>query len=278
MLTLTLRQPLLYILRTPEKEVAVMYSIGELAELAGVSARTLRYYDREGLLKPSCVNEAGYRFYGEREVNLLQQILFYRERGLDLSRIRQIIYEEDFDIMGALEAHLRALEEQKEHTEALICMVRRSIMSMKGECRMSDQEKFEAFKQRTVKEQEELYGGEARNKYGDEEVDAAQKKILNMSEEDWERFQSLGNEIRTRLEEAVSAGISPDSGEAQRIVTLHKEWLGMTWKKYTEEAHRAMADLYIADERFSLYYDREVPGCAEFLEKAIRHTIKAGEK
>ena len=87
-----------------------MYSIGELAELAGVSARTLRYYDREGLLKPSCVNEAGYRFYGEREVNLLQQILFYRERGLDLSRIRQIIYEEDFDIMGALEAHLRALE------------------------------------------------------------------------------------------------------------------------------------------------------------------------
>lgn len=255
-----------------------MYSIGELAELAGVSARTLRYYDREGLLKPSCVNEAGYRFYGEREVNLLQQILFYRERGLDLSRIRQIIYEEDFDILGALEAHLRVLEEQKEHTEALICMVWRSIMSMKGECRMSDQEKFEAFKQRTVKEQEELYGGEARNKYGDEEVDAAQKKILNMSEEDWERFQSLGNEIRTRLEEAVSAGSSPDSGEAQRIVTLHKEWLGMTWKKYTEEAHRAMADLYIADERFSLYYDREVPGCAEFLEKAIRHTIKAGEK
>lgn len=203
-----------------------MYSIGELAELAGVSARTLRYYDREGLLKPSCVNEAGYRFYGEREVNLLQQILFYRERGLDLSRIRQIIYEEDLDILGALEAHLRVLEEQKEHTEALICMVRRSIMSMKGECRMSDQEKFEAFKQRTVKEQEELYGGEARNKYGDEEVDAAQKKILNMSEEDWERFQSLGNEIRTRLEEAVSAGSSPDSGEAQRIVTFTRSGLG----------------------------------------------------
>ena len=255
-----------------------MYSIGELAELAGVSARTLRYYDREGLVKPSCVNEAGYRFYGEREVNLLQQILFYRERGLDLSRIRQIIYEKDFDIAGAMEEHLRALEEQKEHTEALIRMVRRSIMSMKGECRMSDQEKFEAFKQRAVREHEELYGREARNKYGDEEVAAAQKKILNMSEEDWERFQSLGNEIRTRLEEAVSAGISPDSGEAQRIVMLHKEWLGMTWKKYTEEAHRAMADLYIADERFRLYYDRKVPGCAKFLEQAIRHMIKGGRE
>ena len=203
-----------------------MYSVKEMADMAGVSARTLRYYDTIGLLKPAFTNEAGYRFYGEQEVDLLQQILFYRERGLDLSRIRQIIYEKDFDIAGAMEEHLRALEEQKEHTEALIRMVRRSIMSMKGECRMSDQEKFEAFKQRAVREHEELYGREARNKYGDEEVAAAQKKILNMSEEDWERFQSLGNEIRTRLEEAVSAGSSPDSGEAQRIVTFTRSGLG----------------------------------------------------
>lgn len=253
----------------------MVYSVGELAELAGVSARTLRYYDREGLLKPSVVNEAGYRLYGEREVDLLQQILFYRKRGMKLSRIRQIIYEKDFDIAGALEEHLSVLEEEREHIEDLIRMVRRSIMSMKGECRMSDQEKFEAFKQRAVREHEEQYGREARAKYGDEEVDAAQKKILNMSEEDWERFQNLGKEIRLRLEEAVSAGISPDSDEAERIVMLHKEWLGMTWKKYTEEAHRAMGNLYISDERFKLYYDGKVPGCAEFLEQAIRHTIKA---
>ncbi len=253
-----------------------MYSIGELAELAGVSARTLRYYDQEGLLKPSFVNEAGYRFYGEKEVNLLQQILFYRERGLELNRIRQIIYEKDFNIMSALEEHLQELEERKAHTEALISMVRRSIMSMKGECRMSDQEKFEAFKQNVVKEHEERYGKEARDKYGNQEVDAAQKKLLNMSEEDWERFQNLGKEIRTRLNEAVSAGMGPDSEEAERIVMLHKEWLGMTWKKYTEEAHRAMGNLYISDERFKLYYDRDMPGCAEFLEQAIRHRIKTG--
>ena len=161
-----------------------MYSIGELAELAGVSARTLRYYDREGLLKPSFVNESGYRFYGEREVNLLQQILFYRARGLELRGIRQILYEKDFDVMGALEEHLHALEEQRERTDALIRMVRRSIMSMKGECTMSDKEKFEAFKEGLIREHEKLYGAEARGKYGDEEVDNVQRKILNMSEED----------------------------------------------------------------------------------------------
>lgn len=250
-----------------------MYSIGELAELAGVSARTLRYYDREGLLKPSFVNESGYRFYGEREVNLLQQILFYRERGLELRGIRQILYEKDFDVMGALEEHLHALEEQRKRIDALIRMVRRSIMSMKGECTMSDKEKFEAFKEGLIREQEKLYGAEARGKYGDEEVDDVQRKILNMSEEDYERFQNLGNEIRVRLKEAVLAGIKPDSEEAGRIVLLHKEWLGMTWKKYTEEAHRAIANMYIADERFKLYYDQEVPGCAKFLEEAVKHKI-----
>lgn len=77
-----------------------------------------------------------------------------------------------------------------------------------------------------------------------------------MSAEDYERFRNLGEEIRRRLEEAVQNGISPESEEAGRIVTLHKEWLGMTWKKYTEEAHKAVANMYISDERFKMYYDR----------------------
>ena len=91
------------------------YSIRKLSELAGVSARTLRYYDEIGLLKPSEISEAGYRYYGERELALLQQILFYRERGFDLKQIRKILYQDDFDIMRALKEHLRELEEQKAH-------------------------------------------------------------------------------------------------------------------------------------------------------------------
>lgn len=138
---------------------------------------------------------------------------------------------------------------------------------------MSDKEKFEAFKERAVRENEEKYGSELREKYGDEAVDASQKKILGMSEEDYERFQNLGREVLERLQAAVLDGLSPDSDEAGRIVMLHKEWLGMTWKKYTQEAHRAMANLYISDERFKLYYDREVPGCAELLQKAIEYHV-----
>ena len=98
-----------------------MYQVKELADLAGVSARTLRYYDSIGLLKPACVSEAGYRLYGEREVDLLQQILFYRERGMDLKEIRDILYTENFDILGALREHLRELEAQEdEFMEAVL--------------------------------------------------------------------------------------------------------------------------------------------------------------
>ena len=188
-------------------------------------------------------------------------------------QIRSIIYEEEFDIMAAMEEHLRELEEQKDRIDALIRLVRRSVMSMKGEDKMSDAEKFMAFKENIVKKHEEMYGAEARRKYGSKDVDDAQQKMLNMTEADYERFQNLGEEIRRRLEDAVQNGISPESEEAGRIVALHKEWLGMTWKKYTEEAHKAVANMYISDERFKMYYDREVPGCAEFLEKAVRYKI-----
>ena len=182
------------------------YGIRELSQLAGVSARTLRYYDGIGLLKPRYVSEAGYRFYGEEEVALLQQILFYRERGFDLKRIRQILYWDDFDIMNALEEHLLELEEQKRHVDALIRTVKQTIRQVKGECRMSDKEKFEAFKERIIRENEEAYGKEIREKYGDEEVDATNKKLMNMSEADYERFKNLGEEIKTRLKEGVESG------------------------------------------------------------------------
>lgn len=250
------------------------YGIRELSELAGVSARTLRYYDEIGLLRPSRITEAGYRFYGERELELLQQILFYRERNFDLKSIQKILYQDDFDVIHALEEHLSELEDQRKRMDSLIRTVKQTIRSMKGECVMSDREKFEAFKERVVKENEEKYGAEVREKYGDEEADASDRKILNMTEAEWKAFQELETKIRTGLKNAVLAGISPESEEAKAIVWLHKEWLCKTWKQYTPEAHKGVAMLYVMDERFKAYYDQEAEGCAAFLEQAVRRWAK----
>lgn len=121
---------------------SVEYSIRELSQMAGVSARTLRYYDEIGLLKPLYVTEAGYRYYGEKEVDILQQILFYRERKFDLKSIKKMLCEDDFDRMRALEEHLAELEKQRDRLETLIGTVKQTISAMKGEWVMSDPEKF----------------------------------------------------------------------------------------------------------------------------------------
>ena len=247
----------------------MVYSIRELSELAGVSARTLRYYDAIGLLKPLYVNEAGYRFYGESEVAVLQQILFYKERGFDLKQIQKAIYEADFDIVEALDDHLLALENQRKHMEALIWTVKQTLKSMKGECEMKDSEKFQAFKESMIHENEEKYGEEIREKYGDSEVDASNQKMLNMSEEEWKHFKGLEEEIKNALKKGVGEDISADSAEAANIVKLHKEWLCMTLKQYSPEIHKGIASMYTADERFKAYYDAEVPGCAALLVSAV---------
>ena len=248
----------------------MVYSIRELSELAGVSARTLRYYDAIGLLKPLYVNEAGYRFYGESEVAVLQQIFFYKERGFDLKQIQKAIYEADFDIVEALEDHLMALENQRKHMEALIWTIKQTLKSMKGECEMKDSEKFQAFKENMIHENEEKYGEEIREKYGDSEVDASNQRMLNMSEEEWKHFKGLEEEIKNALKKGVLEDISADSVEAKNIVRLHKEWLCMTLKQYSPEIHRGIASMYTADERFKEYYDSGMSGCAALLVSAVK--------
>ena len=245
------------------------YSITEPSDLAGVSTRTLRYYDQIGLLKPLYVKETGYRYYGEEEVNRLQQILFYRARGFDLKTIQHIIYQDNFDIIQALEEHLQKLEEERKRADILIQTVKQTISCMKGVGQMTDQEKFKGFKEKVVQENEAQYGKEIRSQYGDESVDAANKQVLDMTKEQWESFKKLENEIKEKLKEGVNLRIEPESNEAKEIVKLHKAWLCMTWKKYTVSAHQGVSQMYVLDERFKVYYDEEVEGCAELLNKAI---------
>lgn len=245
------------------------YGIKQLCGLAGVSARTLRYYDEIGLLKPLSISAAGYRLYGETQVDLLQQILFYRERGFGLQQIADILYNEEFDILSALQEHLLELEQRQRQTESLISAVKNTIASMKGAYNMSNQERFEALKQQAVRENEQKYGQEVRGRYGDEAADTANRTMLNMTEQQYTRFQELRQEILDSLARAVRAGENADSARAREIAKLHRTWLTMAWKEYTPQAHRSLVTMYAADPRFTAYYDSEAEGCAAFLEQAV---------
>ena len=246
------------------------YTIKALADLAGVTPRTLRWYHQEGLLKPLRTTEAGYRLYGPEEVDRLQSILFYKELGLELEAVREILDAPGFDRLAALRSHLTALEARRQRLDALILTVEKTIDEAKGGTQMSDREKFEAFKRRAVEANEEQYGKEIRERYGQEAVEASNARFLSMTEEEHGRWKALEAEILSALAAAVRSGENPAGEEGRRIAELHRRWLSHTWAKYTPQAHRGVAELYTADRRFTACYDREVPGCAAFLRDAVR--------
>lgn len=245
------------------------YTIQKLGNLAGVSTRTLRYYDEIGLLKPARTNSSGYRFYGRREVDLLQQILFYRELGLSLEDIRSIVTDPGFDGTRALREHRNQLLDKRKQLDALIANVEKTIASHEGRISMQDQEKFEGFKKQLIEENERKYGREIREKYGEDTIKKSNQKLMNMTQEEYEKVTQLENEVKVALAKAMKTG-DPAGELAQKAADLHKQWLTFYWNEYSKEAHAGLAQMYVDDERFKAYYDKDQPGAAEFLRDAIQ--------
>lgn len=244
------------------------YTVQKLSKLAGVSTRTLRYYDEIGILKPARINSSGYRIYGPKEVDTLQQILFYKELGVNLESIKEIIKAPSFDGTRALKEHHEKLLEKREQLDMLIANVEKTIALTEGRIKMSDIEKFEGFKQKQIDENEKKYGKEIREKYGDEAVNKSNNKLKNMTKEEYDKITALGNEVIEALDAAFKTG-DPAGELAQKAADLHRQWLSFYWDSYSKEAHAGIAQMYVNDERFTQYYDKKQSGTAEFLKEAI---------
>lgn len=244
------------------------YTVQRLGELAGISTRTLRYYDEIGILKPARINSSGYRIYGQKEVDRLQQVLFYRELGVSLEEIKDIITDPDFDAAKALKQHLGRLLDKRLQIDTLIANVEKTLAVTEGRIEMSDKEKFEGFKQKLIQENEEKYGKEVRGKYGDEAVEKSNQVFKNMTKEEFNAFEALGNEVLRTLAEAFKTG-DPAGELGQKTAELHKQWIERAWGRYCKESHAGVAQMYVDDERFTAYYDKEQPGLAAFLRDAV---------
>ncbi|EFU42799.1 transcriptional regulator, MerR family protein [Paenibacillus vortex V453] len=244
------------------------YTVQKLGKLAGISTRTLRYYDEIGILKPARINSSGYRIYGQEEVDQLQQILFYRELGLHLDGIKEILTSPSFNRSRALQEHHAQLLDKRKQLDMLITNVENTIASTEGRMTMSDQEKFEGFKQRLIEDNEQKYGKEIRAKYGEETVNKSNAKLKNMTQAQHDEVTRLAEELYETLAEAFKQG-DPASDLAQKAAGLHKQWLTYYWNDYSKEAHAGLAQMYVDDERFTAHYDEKHPGTAEFLRDAI---------
>ncbi|WP_342528298.1 MerR family transcriptional regulator [Chryseomicrobium sp. FSL W7-1435] len=250
-----------------------MLTIKQLADISGVTTRTLRHYDEIGLLKPAELSDAGYRLYSEKEVDQLQQILFFRELEFPLQVILTLLKEQKFDELLVFENHRKLLLKKQKRLTEILETLEKTIEAKRGGSTMTNEEKFTGLKTRLIAENEERYGAEVRENYGDAVVDASNAKMMGLSEEDFQQMKHIELELLEILKHATPAN-DVESKEAKQLVDLHKAWISYTWPQYSADAHKGLAEMYVADERFSHYYNQHVPGAAEYLRNSIHRWAK----
>ena len=239
-----------------------MYTVKQLSELAGVSIRTLHYYDEIALLKPSAVGDNGYRYYGEEALYRLQQILFFREMDLGLLQIKDMVDSQDFDLVAALNQHRDALQAKIDRLQNLIQTVDSTILHLVGEVEMSKKQLFTAFNE----EEEKRYAQEAAEAYGEERVRESYKRWNSYSQQQKQQIGEEGNAVYADLIEAMPKGA--DSPDVQAILVRWHQHLRYFYEP-TPEILRGLGQLYNSHPDFIANFQKLHPDLPAFLEQAI---------
>lgn len=235
--------------------------VKEVAELAGISVRTLHHYDDIGLLHPSETTEAGYRVYTGEDLALLQQILFFRELGFPLKQIREIVSRPDFNRREAMELHHKLLLEKRVRLERMIETLEKTMKHEKGEIEMTNKDKFAGFDFSS-----NPYEQEARERWGDQAVDESNAKLNKLSKTEQGQLGEEMNAIYRKL--AALRNEPPASEEAQQAIGEWYDWLNRMGK-YSLEGFKGLGQMYVDDERFTRNIDQFGEGLARFMRDAM---------
>lgn len=235
--------------------------VKEVADLTGISVRTLHYYDEIGLLKPEKTTAAGYREYSEKNLETLQQILFFKELGFSLKKIKEIITNPLFDRLKALEVQRKMLLKKRSQLDKMIRTIEKTIQHEKGEIKMAHKDRFIGFDF-----SHNPYEEEARELWGDAAVDEANARIAALSGSEQEEFAEQFKAIYENL--AKVRHLPADSKEAQAAIA---EWYLFLNKMgdYSLEAFKNLGEMYVNDQRFTKNIDSFGEGLAKFMREAM---------
>lgn len=257
----------------------VRYTVGELANLSGVSARTLRHYEELGLLAPARTR-SGYRVYTPRDARRLAAILAMRSCDLPLATIRHLLGDSGPELRDTLLEHLLALRARQAELEGAIAHTEAALAAVERIGNMDERDAFKALKRQAIEENERVYGREARERYGDDAVDAANERLSSLSRDEWGEKDQLEQAIKEQLRAAMATGDptgDPAGEPARELARMHARWIALHWGegRYSREAHRGLAQMYLADDRFRAYYDTAAgEGATEFLVAALESYLE----
>jgi DNA-binding transcriptional MerR regulator len=247
------------------------YTVKKLSELSKVTIRTLHFYEEEELLKPAYYGENGYRYYGERELLQLQQILFFKELGFTIKEIKKVLGKSDFDQLSALYSHQKSLRLQQEKTEQLLLTIDKTIKHLKGTKKMKEQEIFDGFNIKLVKKApshasyaaaEELVAKSTRTPT--KNVEDVEKRGKAFYENATETANSIFKELARFIEEKLT----PNSPEVQRIIKKH-HCLADQIQYANREVYKAMAQLYQEHPEFKKQLDPFHPKLSHFMAEGM---------
>jgi MerR family transcriptional regulator, thiopeptide resistance regulator len=244
------------------------YTVKQLATLAGVSVRTLHYYDEIALLRPAQVAANGYRYYTADDLLRLQHILFYRELGLELLQIKDILDQPQFDTAAALQQHRAALAGKIERLQTLMHTVDHTLNHLQGATPMSKKQLFKGFSA----EQEADYARQARLRYDPQTVRESQKRWQDYSADEKNRIMDEGNVIYTELAQAIDQQVPPETAQAQALMARWHAHIRYFYEP-TTAVLRGLGELYVNDADFGATFKAIHVDLARYMQVAIAQYV-----
>ena len=241
-------------------------TVGEVSRLAGVSVRALHHYDEIGLLVPSTRTDAGYRLYSREDLDRLQEILLFRELEIPLDDIAVLLSGGAFDRRAALELHHELLTQKATRTSALIASVERAINAERTGVRMTTEETFEVFGDFDPAE----YEDEVKERWG--ETDAykeSARRTARYTKADWERFKAEQEQVGSAAIALMDEGAAPDDPRAMDVAEQARVQIDTWFYPCSHAMHVGLAEMYIADPRFTATYEKMHAVMAQWWHDAI---------
>ncbi len=243
------------------------YTVGAVARLAGVTVRTLHHYDEIGLLTPRERTDAGYRRYGDPDLDRLQRILFYRELGFGLDQIRDVLADGSGTSLGHLRRQHGLLKERIGRLERMVAAVEKEMEAHKMGIRLSPEERFEVFGDFNPDD----HAAEVEERWGDTEpYRESTRRTARYTKADWVRIKAEGKAAIDQVVAAREAGKPADSPEAMDGADAHRRQINDAFYECSYQMHVGLAEMYLADPRLTATYEKIAPGLAQYLHDAIK--------
>lgn len=241
-------------------------TVGAVAELTGVSVRTLHHYDHLGLVVPSVRTAAGYRGYTDGDVERLHVVLVYRSAGVPLDEIRVLLDDPEVDELARLRRQHALLLERADALQRTITALEELMDAHRSGIQLTAEEQVELFGTTAFGAD---YAVEAQRRWGDTDAwKQSQQRVARMSKQDWIDAKAEGDALLADLAAAKRAGVTPGSPEGDALAARHRAAI----ERFYEcggELHRGLVEMYVADERFTAYYDDVEPGLARFVHDVV---------